>query len=56
VPVLLSEGLGCKGMDWIHLVQDRDKWQAVVNTTANLLVPYHAGNFLSGFITVSYCH
>jgi hypothetical protein len=26
------------GMDWIYLVQDRDKWWAVVNTLMNLWV------------------
>jgi hypothetical protein len=28
-----------KGVDWIHLDQDRDQWRALVNTLANLLVP-----------------
>ena len=23
--------MGWEGMDWIHMAQDRDKWQAVVN-------------------------
>ena len=23
--------MGWEGMDWIHIAQDRDKWQAVVN-------------------------
>ena len=27
------------GMDWINLAQDRDKWQALVNTVMNLQVP-----------------
>jgi hypothetical protein len=31
--------LGWEGVDWIHLVQDRDQLQALVNTVMNLLVP-----------------
>jgi hypothetical protein len=30
---------GWEGVDWTHLAQDRDKWQAVVNTVMNLRVP-----------------
>jgi hypothetical protein len=26
-------------VDWIHLVQDRDRWQALVNTVMSLRVP-----------------
>jgi hypothetical protein len=29
----------CEGVDWIHLVQDRDWWWALVNTVINLWVP-----------------
>jgi hypothetical protein len=39
--------LGCGGMDWIDLAQDRDKLQALVNMIMNLRVPYNAGNFLT---------
>jgi hypothetical protein len=28
-----------EGVDWIHLAQDRDQWQAVVNMVMNLEVP-----------------
>jgi hypothetical protein len=27
------------GVDWIDLAQDRDRWQALVNTAMNLQVP-----------------
>jgi hypothetical protein len=40
----LQEGVWVR-MDWIDLGQDRDRWQAVVNTVMNLWVPYNAGNF-----------
>jgi hypothetical protein len=30
---------GWKGVDWMHLAQDRDQWRAVVNTVMILRVP-----------------
>jgi len=29
----------CEGVGWIHVVQDRDKWWALVNTVMNLWIP-----------------
>jgi hypothetical protein len=30
--------IGCRGVEWIHLAQDRDSWRAVVNSVMNLRV------------------
>jgi hypothetical protein len=35
------------GTDWIDMVQDRDRWRAVVNVVMNLRIPQNAGNFLT---------
>ena len=41
-------------MDWITLVQDRDKWWVLVNAIMKLWVVYKAGDFLTSVEPVSY--
>jgi len=31
--------VGCGGMDWIKLAQDRNRWQALLIVVMNLWVP-----------------
>jgi hypothetical protein len=31
--------IGCDGVDWIDMAQDRGQWRALVNTVLNLRVP-----------------
>jgi len=31
--------VGCRGIDWIKLFQDGDRWRALVNVVTNLRVP-----------------
>jgi ribosome biogenesis protein Nip4 len=39
--------IGWGSVDWMHLAQDKDQWQALMNMIMNLWVPYKAGNFVT---------
>ena len=39
------KGIRWDSMDWIHLAQDRDQWQAVMNIVMNLWVTPNSGIF-----------
>jgi hypothetical protein len=35
----ILQEVGCEGVDWIKLAQDRDKWRALVIEVMKLRVP-----------------
>jgi hypothetical protein len=46
--------VGCGGMDWIELSQDRERWRTLVITVMNLRVTHNAGNFVTSYKPVSF--
>jgi hypothetical protein len=48
------KGIGCEGIDSIHLAQDTDQWRALVNTVMDLQFPLKVGNFLTFLASISF--
>ena len=44
----------CRYMDWIVLIQDRDRWRKLVSAVMNFRVPQNSGNFLTSCKPVSF--
>jgi len=46
--------VGCGGMDWIELAQDRNRWRQLVTAVVNHQVPNNIGNSLTSCKRVSF--
>lgn len=43
---------GCEGLEWNHIVQDRDQWWTVATAGMSSHIPYKTGNFLTRSATM----
>jgi hypothetical protein len=45
--------VGCDGVDWIDVAQDRNQWRTLVDTVMNFRVPSNVEEFLSSCTTAA---
>jgi hypothetical protein len=43
-----------RGMDWIDLARNRNRWWALANEVTDFRDPENSGNFLTGWKTISF--
>jgi hypothetical protein len=48
--------VGWGDVDWIGLIQNRNRWRALVNSVLNLRVPWNAGKQSSGLSSSAHLH
>jgi hypothetical protein len=48
-----NQEVGCGGVDWIDLAQDRDSWREVLSALKKYRFPYNSETFLTSRETVS---
>jgi hypothetical protein len=46
--------IGCGGIDWIDMAQDRGQWNFLVNRMMIFRIPQNIGKFLSSCTTGSF--
>lgn len=50
----ISVNVGCEGLGWIQLAQNRVHWLAHINMVMNLCVAWNVGKFLTSWVTISF--
>jgi len=51
--MILKEAV-CKGVDWIHVAENRDHWRPLVNIVMNFRILQWTGNLLTSWGTISF--
>ena len=49
-----QEEIRWKGMEWVDLAQEKDKWRSLLNTEVNLGFPYNLGTFWTSSVLLAF--